>query len=207
MNRDFERRSNCGLNNFDSQRVHVDQVHNFINTQMFPSVRKYQALQMRDKLKDVAEHDEVLSSKPVRVVGGVSAIYFDSPVMIKLSEETRVTAHTSIPDQTGHVDVSSPVVNGAIEMDGRADQLLAPGQVPVDPTWTREKYRVSLTRSLGIQDITSAVSYGSTTTNLNASLSKPISSHVTAVVESLRPTAAPGAQAEERVKVLYGISF
>jgi hypothetical protein len=42
---------------------------------------------------------------------------------------------------------------------------------------------------------------------MSASVSKPISNHVTCVLDSMKPLNVPGAVTEERVKVLYGLSF
>jgi hypothetical protein len=207
MNRDLDQRSHVyGLTNPDSLRVQYDKMKDFTR-EMFKQVRKFQSSIYRGKLNQVANRDENLKSAPVRVVGSISAVYFDSPVMIALSEETRISAHTNIPDQTGALNLTSPVINGAIELDGHAEEALAPGTVPVDPTWKREKYRVSFSRPLGVLDMTSGISYGSTTTQVSASVSKPITDQVTCVVDSVRPLNAPGASSEERVKVLYGIRF
>jgi hypothetical protein len=206
MNRDFDQRTTYGLADPDTTRFQYDRMRNF-SRDVFTQMRTFQSSVYRDKLNAAAERDPNLRSTPVRVVGGISAIYFNSPVMIALSEETRISARTSLPDQTGQVAFTSPVINGTLDMDGHAEDALIPGTVPTDPTWTREKYRLSVNRPLGIFGITSAASYGSTTTQVSASVSKPISDHVTCVVDTVKPLNAPGAVPEERVKVLYGLSF
>jgi hypothetical protein len=206
VSRDYDQRSVYGINDTEATRIQIARMQDFSHS-VFSELRKYQGVTYRDKLSGAVERDPILASGPVKVVGGISAIYFDSPVMIALSEETRIEAHTNVGDQTGQVKVTSPVLNGTIDMDGHAEDALIPGTVPTDPTWTREKYRVSVNRSLGIFGLSSAASYGTTTTQATASISKPISDHVTCVVDSMKPLNAPGAVPEERVKVLYGIKF
>jgi hypothetical protein len=173
---------------------------------VFSEMRAFQGSVYRDKLQQVAGRDPNLTSAPVKVVGGIGAVYFNAPISIPLGGDSKISAHTSIPDATGQVAITSPILNTTFDMDGHAEDGLPPGTVPTDPTWNREKYRLTLARPLPF-GMTSGASYGSTTTQVTASVSKPINDHVTCVVDSVKPLNAPGAVPEERVKVLYGLSF
>jgi hypothetical protein len=206
LNRQYEVRAASGLLGTEDLRNQMTRMRDF-SREVFREVSRFQTKKARRTLKRAAERDPILRSQPVVVAGTLTSVYFDNPVEFSLSDEARVSARTSIPDQTGNVQVYSPIVDGRFELDGHADDGLAPGTVPSDPTFKREKYRFSVSRPVGILDITSGVSYGSTTTQLSTSLTKPISDHVTCVLDSVRPMDAPGAASEERVRFLYGIRF
>lgn len=205
MNRDYDQRSVSGANDAYAEQVQYDRMKNFSWT-VFSEMRAFQGSVYRAKLQQVASRDPNLTSDTVKVVGGIGAVYFNAPILIPISEQTKFSARTSIPDSTGQLAFTSPILNTTLDMDGHAEDGLPPGTIPIDPTWTREKYRLTLNRPLPFGLATGA-SYGSTTTQVSASVSKPINDHVTCVVDSVRPLNAPGAVPEERVKVLYGVSF
>ncbi|HUP57985.1 MAG TPA: hypothetical protein VM598_11075 [Bdellovibrionota bacterium] len=206
---DFARKNTFTYGQFGNevQRYRIDKMREFSREVVYRQLSRNQTDKARKSLKRAADRDPNLRSKPLVVAGTLTSIYFNNPVEFSMGDETHVAAQTSIPDQTGAVRLASPFVDGRFELDGHADDGLAPGTVPTDPTFRREKYRFSVSRPVGLLDITTGVSYGSTTTQLSTSLTKPISDHVTCVLDSVRPMDAPAAAAEERVRFLYGISF
>jgi hypothetical protein len=163
-------------------------------------------------MDEAVQRDENLRTygKPIIFAGTIASVYFDNPVSVRINENTVLSARTNVPDQTGQFAVSSRLVNGAFDLDNRADQdprLFTPGVVPQDPTVTREKYRFSFSRPLPL-DITSGLSYGSSSNALSASVAKPISDHLTCVVDTVRPVDSGDLRnPEERIKLLYGIQF
>jgi hypothetical protein len=174
-------------------------------------VRIHQAERARNKVDKVARNSEEL--RPVRtpliVASTLVAIYFDNTFSMNLSDATVLSGYTSVKDQKGRLSVSTPVVSGTVNVDKTVeDRSPAAMSDPSDPE-TKERYRFALSRPIPFIDVTSGVTYGSTSNAVSASLSKPLTDHITAVVDTIRPVAeAVGAKpAEERVKLVYGLSF
>ncbi|MGK5089778.1 hypothetical protein WDW86_19680 [Bdellovibrionota bacterium FG-2] len=181
----------------------------------------------RDMAGDVARDERVKSIyrqirpyvKPVVLIGAVWGFYFGTPAEWQVTEATKLSARWCgktpemsammggipfLPDceaQSGSLSLASPVANGSFDL-----RTAIPAAT--DPFSRNERYKFSLSRGLP-WSMSTGVSYGGTTSTGSGLLSKQISEHVTAVVDSLRPVGEVAAvrPSEETIKVLYGISF
>ena len=144
------------------------------------------------------------------IVGVAYAVYSGQPFDLKIADTTRFVTRTNVADSTAQIIFISPIVYTSFDYVGLAPLTRDPAASSADPNFYRDRYSVSLRRPLPILDLSTQVSYGSTSTAVTASLSRPIAPNLTAVLDSSIPTSSEIAAivpSSETLRVLYGIRF
>jgi hypothetical protein len=164
-------------------------------------VRRHRVGQARSNVIGAAKRGDI--STPVMVSSTLASIYFGTPVNVDLGKETRITAKTDFIDDRAQIKVTSNIVDGAVDVTGnrRMEEQL------VDPSRREERYRISLSRSLPVWDLSSGVAYGGTSKSMSASIAKPLSDNLTCVIDTRQTINEPSVPSEETLSVQYGIRF
>jgi hypothetical protein len=215
--REYRMRERHDLATLHEQRAYIERMSGFA-MDVLQEIKRYH---WREKITEVREaavravkNGSALVqtlSKPVALALAAAAISTGQPVSVKVNDETRLTARTNVQSQKGKFEMVSPVVNGSVDFVGKAPSYRDPYALPpVDPDAREERYRVSVARGVPGLDVTTGLSYGSTTTTLTASVSKELMSNLTCVVDSSKPTRPERSNlpnGQESVRLLYGIRF
>lgn len=209
LTREYDQRAAYGVTTQMEDEMQRQRIAQF-SRRVVGQVQGRQIRSNVEKLRGAVERDDNLMavSKPVAVVGAIAAISMGTPVKFNLDSATQVEAQTVVMESRGHVAVNSPIVSGNVRYVGRNEQFTGPN-MPA-PIVLDERVRVSLSKPLPVWSITSGVSYGSSSQSVSASLSKPITNHLTCVVDSTQvfgASARMNVMTEESVRVLYGIQF
>jgi hypothetical protein len=211
INRDYEFRRSYGLVDSYSEQAHTDQMSSLGQSAM-QRFESYNGQQTEQGAKAMMNRNPDLHPLmgPIGVVGGAAALYRGSGVNMRVTDDTKVRAKASVRDRTGGLELNSPVIHGSIDMKVSTPSTVDPSAPPpLDPLSRDERYRVSLSRALPF-DIASGISYGTTTSTMSASLSKRLTTNLTAVVGAAR-TMDQNLEAlspsEQSLKFLYGIHF
>lgn len=202
LNRDYEMRRLYGLVDTKAETSHTDQMNGFSRT-VIGQVRQNQVKQYGEKLVHASQQNEALRTvaKPAAVAGTIVAVSSGMPVGIKLSDSSKLTTMTNVADRNGQIHLESPLMDARVEMRAAAPSVW-------DPTQPGERFQLSLSRPLDFWDLRSGVTYGSSSTSLSASLVKPLSEHLTAVLDSIHPLSSDIALSpEQRLTLLYGVRF
>jgi hypothetical protein len=206
LNRGYEQRHNAHVTDTQEERKYHENL-NKLSKEMYSNLRAYNGQRYNDQVHRGAREGKVIS--PVMITGTAVATYFGNPVNFTVGE-TRVDARTHMPDREGDLHLASPVCDTTFEYRGN-EPTVADAQFFARPVEEqKERFRVNLVKPLPIFNLSSSVSYGSTTTRVITALSRPITSNVTAIVDSVRPTSASVASlrpAEQRLRLEYGITF
>lgn len=197
----YELRRAHDLNGLEGQRVHAEQMHNFSRS-LVNEVRrrkvKEEGRKIRERVEDMEEIQDIQG--PLGVALALAAAYSGEPLRLKVDDDFGLMARTDVPNQRGELKLGSPVLNGSVSFIGAAPAYRDPyGPVPQDPTQREERYKFSLYRNLPLLDIQSALSFGSTTRTLTASLSKSLTDHLRLVLDA--------SNREDHVKFFYDFKF
>jgi hypothetical protein len=211
MSRKYETARNYGLYTTTHEQAEMDEVNSY-RDDLRSSVQSYQIRQGTEKAKDAALADENISKfkGPIALILGLVAVYNGAPVNMKVAPETHLQAKTD-KGKSAQFNVSSPVVNSSFEMASSAPtSTTAFDELPKDPSNRPERYKFGLSRELGMLDLTTSVTYGSTTDSVMSSLAKPLLPNTTCYLDEIQPL-APGSsnvrEPEVRVRLAYGLNF
>jgi hypothetical protein len=203
IHRDFEMRSQYGLVDFEEEQAQINQINQFARD-VLEVVRQKQKRFGGQTLRKVVRGVSDLKkfSQSLAVAGTLVATYSGLPFNLELSDDFRMSGWTSLREQVGQLSLSSPVVNSSFKIS-----RLAPTGPNSDG---QERFRFGVSRGLPVLDISSGLTYGSSSNSLTASLSKPLTESLVCVLDSVRPisASAPGARSpEDTIRLLYGIQF
>jgi hypothetical protein len=171
--------------------------------------------QMKDnggKLADAVNRDDNLKKlqTPAAVVGVAVAVYSGQPLDLQLGGGSKMTSRTNLSNSTAQLIFDSPFVYTSFDYTALAPETRDPNATSADPNFYKDRYAFSLRRSLPILNLSTSLSYGSTSTNLTASVSRPIMKNLTCVVDSSTPMSADIAAvvpASETLRFVYGVRF
>ena len=204
--RSYEDKQRFGLTTYLDEQDHLRAMGDMSND-VVNSVRSHQATVVRDDIMAGAQRGEV--ARPIILSSTIASVYMGNPVDVTLIPGTRLSGRADVRNQQGELKLSTPALDGAFNFDAGAGAADPTRLAAFDPNASREQYRVTLSRGFPeLGDLSSNLSYGTTTTTVHAAISKPITRHVTSVLEAYAPTRSGMASAPEQdVKVLYGFSF
>ena len=199
--RNYEYRSQYSLVTKEEEEAHTRQMRRFSDN-IVSKVKDYQQKGYIDKASKFAQNDPYLRelAKPGGILAFVAGAYFGQEIKFKLGEQTRMSAKSKLKEKEGGMSLQSPVVNAGVDISGKA-----PETRDAFHTEPGERYSVNVNRSIPIVDVTSTVSYGSSSQTMNAALSRPIVANLTAVVDTTRQVKTR--QSEQTARLLYGLSF
>jgi hypothetical protein len=205
MNRDYEMRQAYGLNTVADSVGHNSQVSD-LGRDAMQRTAAYQGQQAQASVASNPNMQPLVV--PATVVGGAAALYRGSGVNVINSGNIKLRAKASVRNQTTGLELISPIVHGSVDMTMTAPTT-ADTYAPLDPMARIERYRLSLTRNLPF-DVSSGVYYGTTTSTMSASLSRKITDHLTAVVDTAKtmdPSLEVISPSEQSLRLLYGLRF
>ncbi len=191
MMRDYEMRQQYGLTDLQAEQNHSSQVNDF-GKGFLSEFKRIQRNKGIGSVRAAAKRDENLAKPlPKAVIGALVIACTGEAVDLVTGDEAKLTARTNLPDGSGQLAVASSIVNGSFEIANRSS----------------ERYRLSVARGIPGLDISSGLSYGASSNTVSASLSKPISNHLTAVLDSSRSMTDKTRGPDGTVRLLYGINF
>ena len=211
LNRSYDMRKNYHVADMGDEYTHAQQVSDFSHD-VFNQISHKQVRDNGDKLMGAVNRDDNLkqAEKPAAVVGVAYAIYSGQPLDLKLDGSSKFISRTNLSNSTAELVFDSPIIYTSIDYTGLAPETRDPNAISADPNFYKDRYAFALRRPLPIFDLSTSLSYGSTSTNLTASVSKPITNNLTCVVDSSMPMSAEIAAvvpASETLRLLYGIRF
>lgn len=200
LNRTYELKQAYGLNTAADEQAHSDDVHNFAHY-VYGEVRSYETKTQGARIQANLEADPTLSKaeKPAAFVGAGVSAYMGNPVKVKVSDDTKIQTITNVPHQNGQVALLSPYVTASVNVDLNG----------TDPSTgvTPERYRLNMSRSLNIWDLSSGVSYLGTSACLDTSISKRITPNLSASVDRFQQMNQDRGANNATVSLNYGIHF
>lgn len=200
MNRNYEMKQNYGIATAADEQSHADDVHNFAHY-VYGELRGYQAQTNGQRIQDNVEADPTLSviEKPVSFIGAGVSMYQGNAVKMKVTDDTKIQANANVPHQNGQVAVISPYVTASVNVDLNG----------TDPNTgiTPERYRVNMSRSLPIWNLTSGVSYLGTSACVDTSISKNITRNLSASVDRYQQMYQDRGPNNATISLNYGIHF
>ncbi len=211
MSLKYEAKRNAGLFTTTHEQAQVDEVNSY-RDDLKSSIRNYHIHQGTEKAKEAAYADENVSKlkTPIAVILGLVAVYNGEPVKMKVAPETLVQAKTD-KGRAAQLNVSSPIVNSSFEMSSNAPTSTTTfEELPPDPVNRPERYKFGLSRELGFLDLSTSVTYGSTTDSVMTTISKPLFANTTCYVDEIQPLAPETSNVREpevRVRLAYGMTF
>lgn len=214
LTRTYQMRKNYSLLEFQEEENHRNQLTGFGKT-IQDRVLDHEAKKSEERFKALARKDGNLK-KPAAVVGALVTVYTGRPVTTRLSENTRLVGRTTVrPDATGKVQwqsgqlqLLSPLVNTTFDVAATLPASVDPNTA--EAAKAEDRYKLSVTRALPLVNVSSGLTYGSTTRTLSASLSRQLTDHLSCVIDTRRPLSPEWVKAkpgEETVRLIYGISF
>lgn len=206
MTRDYRMRENYDLNNEIDHRSYMERVNGFT----LYVLRHVFSYQLSEGMKKAEKNSEEVRtfSQVQRSVEKVAK----GTVDLDVADHFKLGTRANFPRQEGQIWVSSSVVSGQVDMTfGQPwgyDPFTFSQMSDAEPS---ESYRISLSRHIPLVNLSSGLSYGGSTTRMTASLSKQLSSHLTAVFAATRGLDTEKAGLvegkEETLSLHYGISF
>ena len=211
MNEKYERMRNRGTFSPTYQAAEMDEMGKYREDAQ-GSVTSYQQTFYSERVKNAALADENIGrlKGPLGFIFGIAAIYNGVPVQWKMTDDARFSASTQ-KGKSAQCQVATPILTGTFEFSSEAAAQSSPlDPTPADPLYHPERYKVGASRSLSFWDLSSSVSYGSSTESLTTALSKKLTTHVTASVEQVHPLGAGDSYVtgdEGRVRMDYSLNF
>jgi hypothetical protein len=207
MNRDYEMRHVYGLTTYDLERAHAAQMSQFTQDIM-NSVENNQLRQEQDRItnsetvKSLEKSDTVKAlERPAIVVGVMGAAYYGKPFGFDVAPETRVTGYSNLRGQAGGF--------GLVTRYGSTNFDLAMQNMDTANSLGQERYRLAVAGNLPWA-FSTGFRYGTSTSTLTSSLSRPLSSHLVASFNDIRPLQAVDlgyVQPQWTLRCDYGITF
>lgn len=210
MNRDYELKSEYGLMNQATYEEQQGRMAGF-RQDMMNTVAAHETSVHKDALTQATDRAPELKS--AAAVGyGAAALYSGRPFRVRVTDDTLLQASTSIRQRSAAMGVTSSIVNAGVSVNLMNPQTYDPMTPPtLDPSLNGERYKVSISRDVPFLGISSQVAYGTTSNTVTASVSRCLTSHLTAVVDSIRSApsgnVAGGPISEETLRFLYGVNF
>jgi hypothetical protein len=205
--RSYEWRERFSLTSLQDEQSRVEQSSSFAMTAFSEvqaahverGIRKVTATRKGQSVTDA-------SQASVAVAGAAAALYLGLPIRLKASGSTELTLRSRAYEGTGSLELRSPSGVTAVTFASNAsDGSRAPGSV-----LQGERVGFQASRPLHVADLTSGLTYGSTSGLMTASLSRPLFPNMAIVADSSKPIGdqAPTEKpAQERLAVLYRLSF
>ena len=220
MTREFDTREKKGALSFDEKKAQCDKLSEFSQS-TWTDVRKYQQnkklKELRNGVKTAAENDPGIKKikKPIALIGGLIAFYSGEPLKYQFAKNSELIVKSQTADKKAEVSITSPLASCSMEYFGKAPSERNPFEpTPSDPDQREEKYKFKVSREIPILKVSSAITYGSTTSNLKASFTRPLIKNLSCTYEtthtmrfeSLDPENGPKTT-DHTVKLQYGFNF
>jgi hypothetical protein len=200
LTRDYQMRRHHNLLDPVTERAYLEK---FVE-QRKEAIRvmsRHQQKQAQQQVKTAQQRGEI--STPVVVSSTLAGVYFGEPLNVLLGDDTQLMARTDFISERAEVKLSSTIVDGSVDF---ASSRAVEEAQRLDPGKQHERYKVSLSRGLGLWDLSSGVSYGGTSNSFTAMISKPLSGNLTCIVDRNQNIANP-TQVNDTVQLQYGINF
>jgi hypothetical protein len=229
MNRDYDQRARAGLNNPTVEQAHEGAVSGFSNGVRDEIENKKigqvsdKATQVAEKEEAVVQHDRIgqVAMVPGAVAVGVyMGIWVGKPINLRVNDDTHFSFRTSLRNRLGAVELHSPILFSSFEFHQQAPDnyaLIAPTNVDFGEVmnfahivdFQDEKYQFKVARTVPFIDLSSSVFYGSSSNVVASSLTKQLTPHLAAVVDSIYYLTPydPDHSIEERIRLKYDIHF
>ena len=208
ITKDYDLRENYHLNRLDQTEDQMSQKKGF--------VRYFLLRIFHFHVKDGIQKAET-NSDEVRVFKKVydkGEQIVNEGVKIEAGEKVKFGTNLDVRKMRGGLWMTSAVVNGAFDVVAGAPAYRDPNNPDpsssTDPTYHDERYRVSLTRKLPVWDLSSGVSYGTTSTMVSTNVSKQLNEHLLCVVNHsvpMNPDRADVRTGQETAQMQYQIHF
>jgi hypothetical protein len=226
INRDYDQKQRAGLNNPTVEQAHEGAVAGFSNG-VRDEIQSQKLAAMQDqagsRVVTAVEKNKVaqVAMLPGAVVAGVyMGIWVGKSINLKVTDDTHFSFRTSLRDKLGQIELHSPILYSSFEFHQQAPDnyaLIAPTNVDFGEVmnlshivdFQDEKYQFKVARNVPYVDLDSSVLYGSSSNVVASSLTKHLTTHLAAAVDSIYYLVPfdPAHAFEERVRLRYDIHF
>jgi hypothetical protein len=197
--RDYEMRQAHGMmSNADVRAEYAAKMAAFA-TDVSGKIRNYHIQQNRGRLVEAMKESETM--RPALYAATVGAACTGSPIQVRVNKDLEIISKTDFANQKGDFQFNSNVLNGNVYISGQAPVN------NVDPTIRDERVKLSVNRAIPQTDMVSAITFGSTTNSLTASISKPLAAGLNAEVGASQALGANLSHSDQVVKVNYQVRF
>ncbi len=198
ISREYDLKRAYGMSNVENQTEYVSKMKDFAN-QVEMRIKNYHVVQNRSRVLEAVKESETL--KPALIVATVGAACTGAPVQVKVNNDLEIISKTDFPSQKGEFQFNSNILAGRIDVSATAPLN------NVDPTIRDERVRLSVNRAIPQTDMVSALTYGSTTNSLTASLNKPLTPGLNCELGATQALGANLTQSDQTVKLNYQVRF
>lgn len=186
--RDYDMRQSYGLNSTVDEQTYIANMQGF-GRQVIGAARNNEASEYASTAKTSQDNGDI--AQPLVYAGAVGAFGMGTPVKTE-ALGSKIVWNGDAMRQHGELNVTNPLLNTRFEID----QANNP-----------EHYRTTVSRALPL-DFSSSLIYGSTTSSLHASLSRPLWGHIAASVDTTMPVGtAPNMAPGATCGLSYGVVF
>lgn len=229
LNRDYDQKQRAGLVNPTVEQAHEGAVSGFSNG-VRDEIERHKLDEASNKAQRVAENEEAIVQKDrigqVMLVPGAVAvgvymgIWVGKAINLRVTDDTHFSFRTSLRDKLGAIELHTPILFSSFEFHQQAADsysLIAPTNVDFGEVmnfnhivdFQDEKYQVKVARMVPFINLNSSVFYGSSSNVVASSLTKQLTPHLAAVVDSIYYLTPydPDHSIEERVRLKYDIHF
>jgi hypothetical protein len=212
---EFETREHYHLPDQQDQKDHFEKLNEFSQK----SLKETKSFHLNQKLTQAKLGIQKsfynnrflkIMHKPIAVVASLVAFSLGAPFKIKIDKDSILEVRSEVPAQKGELKLTSPVINTSLNVIALAPENRDPFvNAPEDPIQKSERYFLSASRGLGIFDLQSSLSYGTTTSTFSTAVSKQLHPRLTCVLDSSRvfKYERDGKRGEETLKFLYSYQF
>lgn len=203
MVRSYNDRSRYGLTSLEEERAHDAQLRGF-SEHVMGTIRDYQIKANLKKMKKVVDRDPNLSQlkRPAAIAAAVAAFYNGAPMTVKVADDAEVAASAHIPSKRAQVSLRSSVVDTSLNYTSTVPSAAVNS--------SDDRIKFSLSKAIPSLDLQSALSYGSTTSALTASVSKKIIENLRLAIDTAKymlPDRMESRNGNETVRFLYDLRF
>lgn len=220
LNRDYDQKQRAGLANSTVEQAHQGAVTGFSNG-VLDDIEKRKLQDTGDKAANIIVSGADQTTKTIMTPGVVVAgVYVGKTVNVRMTDDSHFSFRTSLRDKLGQIELHSPILYGSFEFHPQAPDsytLINSGNVDFGhmmdfnhlADFGAERYQFKVVRSVPFLDMSSSVLYGSSSNVVASSLSKQLTPHLAAVVDSVYYLTPydPDHTIEERVRLRYDLHF
>ena len=204
MTRSYEWRERFSLTTLHDEEIRASQNSSFAMN----AFNELQATHVERRLRQVTETQPGesitdASRASVAIAGTAAALYVGIPIRLRPTRESVLTIRSRAYTGTGSIELQNA------EMVTAMSYSINPGDRTPGSALSDERIGLQASRPLPIAELTSGMTYGSTSGLVTASLSRPLLPNLALVGDSSHSLGAANVNkpAQERVSVLYQLSF
>lgn len=205
LQRSYESRKQQGLMDAAAQRDYLEKLQ-VVRDQLVTKVSQKELQKHERKISRLLENTPSGIRAMAGVAGAFAMFYSNRPVRLHVIQGADLVARTSLPLKTGQIELYTPLVHSGVYVAMGAPSSFR----EATPAVGEERFRFSMWRNLPVLNMSSGISYGTTSTLLTASLQQPLGERLRCVFDSshaLDSQFLVVRQPEDSIRFEYSIEF